>query len=153
MEHRIRAAALIVDHGRILLVEHTHPFSGETWWVPPGGGVEPEDDSIFACAKRETFEETGLAVTLDRLVYLREFMDHEQATLNLELFVLGSTFSGELTIANIRGKGPDEDYIRSVRWLHKDDLQRLTVYPEILKESFWDDLAGGFQQITYLGRN
>lgn len=152
MKHRIRAAALVVDRERILLVEHTHPLTGETWWVPPGGGVEPEDDSIFACAKRETFEETGLAVALDRIVYIREFMDDERATLNLELFVLGSAFSGEVTIANIRGKGPDEDYIRSARWLGKDDLQGLTVYPEILKDSFWDDLACGFVEIAYLGR-
>lgn len=152
MKHRIRAAALIVNRQRLLLVEHTHPFTGETWWVPPGGGVEPQDDSIFACAARETFEETGLAVALDRIVYIREFLDDEHATLNLELFVLGSTFSGELTTANIRGKGPDEDYIRSARWLHKDDLQTLTVYPEILKDSFWDDLARGFPQTAYLGR-
>jgi 8-oxo-dGTP pyrophosphatase MutT (NUDIX family) len=152
MNHRIRAAALIVDHGRILLVEHTHPSTGETWWVPPGGGVEPEDDSIFACAARETFEETGLTVTLDRIVYTREFMDDERATLNLELFVLGRSFSGELTIANIRGRGPDEEYIRSARWLHKEDLQTLIVYPEILKGSFWDDLGRGFPQAVYLGR-
>jgi hypothetical protein len=79
-------------------------------------------------------------------------MDDERATLNLELFVLGRSFSGELTIANIRGKGPDEEYIRSARWLHKEDLQTLIVYPEILKGSFWDDLGRGFPQAVYLGR-
>jgi 8-oxo-dGTP pyrophosphatase MutT (NUDIX family) len=34
-------------------------FCKEVWWVPPGGGVETADTSVFDCARRETFEETG----------------------------------------------------------------------------------------------
>lgn len=152
MRHRVRAAALIVENDSILLVQHVHPDSGEVWWVPPGGGVETADVSVFDCARRETFEETGLDVVLDRIVYIREFADNDTDTYHLELFISSSSFSGELTIRHIQGNGPDEHYIKDVQWIHKDDLADMVVYPEIIKDQFWDDLALGFPETRYLGR-
>lgn len=69
MQHRIRAAAIIINDNKILLVKHVHPETGHEWWVPPGGGVEEIDNSIFDCAKRETFEETNLKIDVSRLLY------------------------------------------------------------------------------------
>ena len=37
--------------------------------------------------------------------------------------------------------------------LHRDALQQLVVYPEMLKNEFWNDLADGFPQTRYLGRS
>ena len=61
MKHRIRAAAIIVGDDRLLLVKHVHPQTGETWWVPPGGGLEGTE-TIHECVKREVYEETGLTI-------------------------------------------------------------------------------------------
>lgn len=151
MKHRIRAAALITQGENILLVQHVHPQTGYEWWVPPGGGVEPDDASIFDCAHREVFEETGLHVDLSNIVYIREFLDQENRTRNLELFLASRSFSGDLTIRNVQGSGPDEHYIRDVRWVPRDELQGMVVYPEVLKEEFWNDLANGFPETRYLG--
>lgn len=151
MRHRIRAAALITQGDSILLVQHVHPQTGVEWWVPPGGGLEPTDPSVFDCARRETFEETGLSVDLSRIVYVREFHDQEHGTRNLELFLSCDSFSGNLTTSNIHGNGPDEQYIRSVRWIPKNELQDIVVYPEILKSEFWNDLTNGFPETKYLG--
>lgn len=153
MRHRIRAAALIVKDDSILLVQHVHPDSGEVWWVPPGGGVETADTSIFDCARRETFEETGLSVELLRIVYIREFVDDENDAHNLELFINSTAYSGELTIRHIQGSGPDEHYIKDVQWVHRDDLQKLVIYPEILQDEFWNDYAQGFPETKYLGKS
>ncbi len=151
MKHRIRVAALITDEDRILLVQHAHPVNGRECWTPPGGGVESQDRSIFDCARREVFEETGLQVELADVVYLREFFDLEFQTRNLELYVTCTAFSGTPTIRYARGAGPDEDYIRGVRWIDREELAGLTVFPGVLKDGFWDDLAAGFPYTRYLG--
>ncbi len=51
------------DQGRVLLARHS---TGDVW-VMPGGAVEPEETPADA-AIRETWEETGLLVRLDRIV-------------------------------------------------------------------------------------
>lgn len=151
MKHRIRAAALITQGDSILLVQHVHPQTGFTWWVPPGGGVESKDASIFDCARREVFEETGLQVDLTGIVYIREFIDQENGARNLELFLGSRSFSGDLTLCHVQGSGPDEHYIRDVRWVPRDELHNIIVYPEVLKDEFWNDLAKGFLETRYLG--
>jgi len=151
MTHRIRAAALIIQNDQVLLVKHVHPITGDTWWVPPGGGLASEDASIFACVRREVFEETGLRVELSRIVYIREFIDLENNTHNLELFLAAQSFSGELTMKNIPGSGPDEHYIKDVKWLSRETVKDLVVFPEILKDKFWEDAQAGFLETRYLG--
>tara|TARA_Y100000310_G_C20605802_1_gene775403 strand:- start:57 stop:734 length:678 start_codon:yes stop_codon:yes gene_type:complete len=152
MKHRIRVAAIIVDDNKILLVKHVHPETKEEWWVPPGGGIEEGDESVFECAKRETFEETNLKIESSRIVYIREYFDKEHGQLNIELFVLVENFTGKISIQNVKGSGPDEQYIKEVKWLSMKDINGITVYPEILKDSFWDDYKSKFLEIKYLGR-
>lgn len=120
--------------------------------MPPGGGVEDFDDSIYDCARREAFEETGLAVELGHIVYIGERFETETNTLLLAIFILGTAYSGELTIRNMRGKGPDEVFIKDVRWIQREELQDILVFPEMLRDEFWDDLARNFPQTRYLGR-
>ena len=71
MQHRIRAAAIVIEGDSVLLVQHQHDRidEGQPWWVPPGGGVEGEE-SLVECARREMLEETGLLVALDRIAYI-----------------------------------------------------------------------------------
>ena len=59
MKHRVRAAVIILKDEKLLMVKHINPESGDAWWIPPGGGLEAQDDSIINCAIREVFEETG----------------------------------------------------------------------------------------------
>jgi ADP-ribose pyrophosphatase YjhB (NUDIX family) len=137
---------------KILLVKHVHPETKYEWWVPPGGGVEEIDDSLFDCAKREAFEETNLAIEVSKIVYIREFLDKENQKLNIEFFVLADNYQGEIGLENIQGNGSDEQYIKEVKWLSKADLQNITVFPEVLKDEFWNDRAMNFPAVKYLGR-
>lgn len=75
MKHRVRVAAIIVEDNNVLLVKHVSPETGYEWWVPPGGGMEKIDNSIFDCAKREVFEETDLKVDVSKVIYIREFIE------------------------------------------------------------------------------
>jgi hypothetical protein len=38
------------------------------------------------------------------------------------------------------------------RRLSREELKAVEVFPEILKDEFWKDLAGGFPTVKYLGR-
>jgi ADP-ribose pyrophosphatase YjhB (NUDIX family) len=97
MKHRIRAAAIVVQDDalratggqRILLVRHKTPSTGEEWWIPPGGGIEPEDRTIMDCAVRETFEEAGIRVECRRIAYIREFVQAEHDIRHMEFFWVG----------------------------------------------------------------
>ena len=152
MKHRIRAATIVMQNDKVLLVKHVHPDTGFTWWVPPGGGVEGGDNSIFDCAKRETLEETGLKIDISRIIYIREFFDNENKKLNIEFFILADKYEGDINLKNLKGNGPDEFFIKEVKWLSKQDLQDIVVFPEILKDSFWEDYEKGFPNTKYLGR-
>lgn len=52
---------------------------------------------------------------------------------------------------HVKGKGPDEAFIRELSWLGREEMQGLTVYPEHLKHGFWEDFAAGFPGARYLG--
>ena len=66
MRHRIRAAGILVDQDRILMVNEND--DGRSYWVPPGGGFETQDGNTRNTVKREVWEETGLTVSVGELL-------------------------------------------------------------------------------------
>jgi 8-oxo-dGTP pyrophosphatase MutT (NUDIX family) len=62
-----RYEGAIVRDGNVLLIQHREHASGRTYWVFPGGGREPKE-SEQECVRREVEEETGLLVTVIRLL-------------------------------------------------------------------------------------
>jgi 8-oxo-dGTP diphosphatase len=150
LKHRIRAAALIVKDERILLVQGEDPDFG-VHFAPPGGGLEAEDDSIPACARREAFEETGLQLGPLSLVYVREFHELRKDTLNVEMYFLAHSFTGEATTANTCGKD-DEQYIKGLQWFSREEMVGVTIFPAMLKDEFWQHLQHDCKDVLYLGR-
>lgn len=144
MSYGISAGALIVPGNQILLVHHRDQGQYD-FWVPPGGRVEGEE-SIFECAKRETMEEVGLSVDPDRIVYIQEFV--EPGYHFCKFFILCSAHTFDITLVN---RDANEHFIVDARFFTRDQLKEVTVYPEILKGQFWDDLEAGFTGIRYLG--
>ena len=140
MEHRIRAAAIVVKDNRLLLVKHQHPVTGIAWWVPPGGGLST-GETLYDCAARETYEETGLTVELGQILYMREFIDLEFKKHNLKVFILAKSVKGTLTTKNLLPNDMDSYYIKAVKFLAPKEMLNLTVFPEILKDEFWNDLS------------
>jgi 8-oxo-dGTP pyrophosphatase MutT (NUDIX family) len=52
--------AIIKDH-HILLIKHREHKTGRSYWIFPGGGIEP-GETEEECVKREMKEETNLDV-------------------------------------------------------------------------------------------
>ncbi len=144
MRYGISAAALITLHNRLLLVNHQKNGQYD-FWVPPGGKLQG-GESIFDCARRETMEETGLSVELDRIVYIVEYADSSYHF--CKFFIRCATFNGRLTLAN---REQAETFLVDARFLSKGDMERLDVRPAVLKDRFWDDLDTGFPETRYLG--
>lgn len=63
-DHPPVAAAVIVEHGRVLLIRRTIP-EGDLVWQFPAGAVEP-GETLEHAAAREALEETGLEVAPTR---------------------------------------------------------------------------------------
>jgi ADP-ribose pyrophosphatase YjhB (NUDIX family) len=144
MRYGISAAALITQQQRLLLVNHRECGQYD-FWVPPGGKLQGEE-SIFDCARRETMEETGLSVVLDRIIYIVEYADPGYHF--CKFFIRCKKFDGNLTLAN---KEQGETFLVNARFFSKADMEGIDVRPPILKDRFWDDLEAGFPETRYLG--
>jgi len=149
MEHRIRAAALVVDDDRLLLVKNQHPVTGLEYWIPPGGGLE-NNESIYECAIRETREETGLTVTLGPILYIGEFIDLEINRHYIETFILATSFNGKLSTDEWQPM--EKDFIKDIEFVSRREMAGLNVFPDVLKQDFWDVIKSGVKTATYLGQ-
>ena len=150
MRHRIRAAAIVVKGDSVLLVEHQHNeiMGGHPWWVPPGGGVEDEE-SLIECAKRETLEETGVSVDLGRIAYIREFV--EPGFHHCEVFFIGESYSGTPVTGSNPGIFDVDHFIKEARFVRRDEMDGIVIFPKEIKKELWDDLASRFSGTRYLG--
>lgn len=73
--YRISAGAITEHEGRLLLVRHLRPGRYD-FWVAPGGGVKG-DESYENAAAREVHEETGLTVSVGKLLYIEDLVNPE----------------------------------------------------------------------------
>jgi 8-oxo-dGTP diphosphatase len=148
---RVRVGALIFDEPRdpraVLLVEHFGIHGPESFWTPPGGGIE-FGESLADGLRREVREETGLHTTVGPLRYVLDFI-------RPPLHAVSFYFEAQSEAGRPRtGSDPElgEQLIRSVRFVPFEELDRLNVYPEGLAERLPGDARDGFAAgMHYLG--
>ncbi|GJQ33971.1 MAG: NUDIX domain-containing protein [Ignavibacteriaceae bacterium] len=71
---RVRASAILIEKKSILLVRQQSMFDESIVnLMPPGGGVGFQE-TLHDAVIRECFEETGLTVKPERLLYINEFV-------------------------------------------------------------------------------
>lgn len=63
-----RCQAAILQGDRVLLILHREHGSGRSYWLLPGGRWE-DGETAEECVRREMWEETGLTVRVERLLY------------------------------------------------------------------------------------
>jgi ADP-ribose pyrophosphatase YjhB (NUDIX family) len=91
---RLATRAIIVEDGRLLLV-NAYPGNRSDLWGAPGGGAEP-GLSLPENLRREVFEETGLAVEVGPLALVNEFHDPESGFHQVDLFFRCRITAGRL---------------------------------------------------------
>ena len=127
---RIEGANLLVtdDAGRILVVRPTYMGPG---WMLPGGRVE-RGETPHAAAARETREETGLEVVVERLL----LVDAHQSR-DVSFIFAGRAVGGDLE--------PQLGEIAEVGWLARDEIARTS--PGLLR--LLDVIEGDAEPIVY----
>jgi ADP-ribose pyrophosphatase YjhB (NUDIX family) len=68
MNRRVRYQGLIIKDDAVLLIRHTRLADDVSYWVIPGGGIEP-GESEEECVIREMKEETNLDVRVEGLLF------------------------------------------------------------------------------------
>jgi 8-oxo-dGTP diphosphatase len=137
MKIKLLARTITYDRNtnKILLVKN----KDASFWYAPGGGWEYERENILECAKREVYEETGLHVEIQRLLYVQEFHESED-TIFFETFWFGElSHDQSLDVSHI-----DLDpngRVESAQWFGKEELQEMKVFPKRLKNSFWEAIG------------
>ena len=134
-------AIVLDDKQQMLLVRQCH--DGRDIWMVPGGSIE-EDENAVQAAVREVKEETGLDIEVDGLLWhVEEVSARGQRFVN---FFLGHP---QNDLQNLRlGTDPElpeqAQVLREVVFMSREEIAKLEVlYPEYLKDEFWQLLESG----------
>ncbi|OAM76562.1 NUDIX domain-containing protein [Devosia elaeis] len=137
MKHRISAGVLALHDRKILLVRHFRPGVHD-FWCGPGGGVEGAEP-LHDAAEREAFEEAGIRVRARALAYIDELVDDWGRI--VKFWFLADYVSGDIDVSANPAEG---EAISEAGWFARDALPEGHVFPELLRDRFWTDLALGF---------
>lgn len=122
MPMRTLAAAAVVKNpdGKILLVRRANQPQAGSWTIP-GGKVEP-GESLEGAAARETFEETGLHVVIDREVGVLDLANGPDQMYEIHDF-LAHVISGELVAG---------DDAADVGWFTRAEMEAMALTTDLV---------------------
>lgn len=123
---RLAARAVIVEDGRLLLV-NAYADAGSTLWCAPGGGVEA-GTSLPENLIREVHEETGLTIHVGPPCLVNEFHAPSTGFHQVEVFFRCKLVSGMLSDD---WRDPEEIVTRR-RWVTEEEMNTLRVKPDSL---------------------
>jgi len=130
MKTRIRTSVVCVHNGQILTFRAVDPTSGQEYFFIPGGKIE-EDEEKWKCAERETFEETGYKVRVDRKSELfKEYVFHWDGQ---DYFCQTSFFKA--TLLDEKAKPAtvnDAAYNKGTRWIPLEQIETVFAYDPVI---------------------
>jgi ADP-ribose pyrophosphatase YjhB (NUDIX family) len=130
---RLAVRALIVEEGRLLLV-NAYPDGRSDLWCAPGGGVERGTDLVTNLV-REVWEETGLTVEVGPIALVNEFHDPSRGFHQVELFFRARLSAGTLDPAWV-----DADRIVTERrFFTEAELAGIRFKPDSLPRAAFSD--------------
>ena len=123
---RLAVRAVILDGGRLLVV-NAYPGEESDLWCAPGGGAE-RGQSLADNLRREVAEETGLRVEPGRLLAVSEFHDPDKGFHQVDL-IYAARLAGAADAAVLCDPG---GVVNRMRWVDADALSRLRFKPDSL---------------------
>ena len=117
---RLRVCGVCIENDRILMLRHRGINGTDTFWCPPGGGMQ-FGETTHAALVREYQEETGLEIAVLDLWFVNEFM---QPPLHaLELFFEVKIKGGKATIGTDPEMPPGQQIIQEMRWMTFEEIK------------------------------
>ena len=132
---RLAVRALILDAGRLLVV-NAYPGGTSDLWCAPGGGADAHM-SLPDNLVREIREETGLSVAVGNPALVNEFHDPAAGFHQVDVYFRCRILSGRLDDAWCDPEG----IVTQRRFVTRDELAGLRHKPDSLATAAWDDCA------------
>lgn len=131
---RLRACALIIKDGNLLLVEFKDDEDEGVHYNLPAGGVEP-GETLTQAAVREAREEACADIEVGPVAFVYEYQPACNDRLYGDTHSVGVTFACRLkeTSEPRMPERPDANQI-GVRWVPVAELDQVQLYPEIARD-------------------
>lgn len=142
-EHRISAAAIIIQNEKILLVRYAEQ-SEKGYLVGPGGGVQSEE-SLEQGMIREVKEETGLDAKPSKMLFVEDLLASRYRI--IKFWFLCDVIGGQL----LNTPEAKEEGIIGVDWYSREQLKNEIVYPTIVMNYEWNAFVDESWNAQYLG--
>lgn len=140
---RVRSCGLLVEKNKLLLVELNSPVTNQWIWIPPGGKVE-FGETLEEALIREFKEETSLRVSAVKLMHVNEIIKPPLHA--IEFYYLVQREEGELRLGADPELKEEQQILRDIGFFSKQDLRKMSVSPEFIKDEFWEVIENGTDQ-------
>ncbi|MDQ0114043.1 NUDIX domain-containing protein [Paenibacillus harenae] len=128
---RLRACALIIQDGAILLIEFNNDDDHGVHYNLPAGGLEPGETFVEA-VMREAKEEACIDVEVGSVAFVYEYQPTKNNFIYGNTHSVGITFECKLKAGSIPQlpQNPDSNQT-AVKWIPISELYSIQLYPEI----------------------
>ncbi|MFH1096206.1 MAG: NUDIX hydrolase [Candidatus Desantisbacteria bacterium] len=135
----IRVAACIIENNKILMIQHKK--DDKKYWLLPGGRIE-YGETIIQAIKRELIEETGVEISVGKLMFVSDAIPEDNNRHILNMFFEAEIVGGEIRLG-------DEEILNAVEFIDIDKIDELIIYP-LIKEELKQYIKDG-HSLGYLG--